>query len=90
LGNKLIVANIAFGGAGDNYPAGGVPLPSIGYFDLYHAIRFATDVVKAGYVYHLDITNHKLMIYIGANGLPMAEFAGAPAATSIEMLIMGQ
>jgi len=89
FGNKVIFANIAYGDGIDDYPAGGIPLPSIGHFDLYHAIRYAPAVVviATGLLYTVDITNHKLYIWDLAGG---AEYAGAPAATSVELMIVGQ
>ena len=92
--NKMVFPTIAFGDASLTYPSGGIPLPSVGNFDFYQQIRFAPDVLKAGYLYHVDIANHKLMIYYAdydadADGA-LIEFAGAPAATEIKMCMVGQ
>lgn len=87
LGNKAIFANLAFGDGAKTYPAGGIPLPSIGHYDFFHAIRFAPPVFLAGYLYHVDIANHKLYIWDLNGG---AEYAGAPAATEVEILLFGQ
>jgi len=84
--NKMVFPTLAFGDAAKTYPAGGIPLPALGYFDLYQQINFAPLVQSGSYFYVVDITNHKLKIL--DEGL--SEFAGAPAATEVKLQLIGQ
>lgn len=85
--NKVVFATLSFGDGALTYPTGGIPLPTIGYFDLYHAIRFAPPVFSGGYLFVVDIANHKLYIWDLAGG---AEYSGAPAATEVTLKLEGQ
>jgi len=92
--NRVVYPTLEFGDGALTYPAGGIPLPNLGYFKLYKQINFAPAVVSGGYIYVIDIANHKLLIYYGdysagADG-PLVEFVGAPAATSVKLKVEGQ
>ena len=87
LGNKVVCATLTFGDSSKTYPTGGIPLPSIGYYDLYFAIRFAPPVFSGGYLYSVDIANHKLYIWDLAGA---AQYTGAPASTTVKLMLYGQ
>jgi len=83
------LATVAFGNGTLTYPTGGVPLPAIGHFGLKiqaHA-GVCMGASANGYLYKYDAANHKIRIYNGGTELTGA--SDAPAAASIDMLIIG-
>ncbi|MDI6854400.1 MAG: hypothetical protein QME75_12445 [Deltaproteobacteria bacterium] len=94
---KLNLVTIAFGDGSKTYPSGGIPLPDKGRFGMLQAILAMIFMQTAdGYVYGYDKTNHKLRIFFCdydalADG-PLAEVgtSHAPAATTLEVLVLGE
>jgi hypothetical protein len=86
---------IKFGDAVKDYPAGGIPLPDIGAFGFHKEVtRFIIQQPKNGYEYRYDPATHKLLIMMGnydavADG-PLIEFSGAPAETTLPLILYGE
>lgn len=93
---KLNVVALSFGDGSKTYPSGGIPLPDKANFGM-REIRFMLFAQPLnGYVYRYDRANHKLRIFFcdydaSADG-PLAEVgtSHAPAATSLEALVLGE
>jgi hypothetical protein len=94
--NKVVMPKLAFGDGAKTIPAGGIPLPALASFGLHKAIKRGHVIQPAdGYVYRIDRANHKLMVFYGdysnASDGVLVEAAGvAPAATEIELTLIGQ
>ena len=78
----------------DDYPTGGIPLPAAADLGFPHGYAFAcVEPSTNGYVYFVDRTNNKLLIYIGdynnASDGPLIAFAGTPAAVTLRVLFIG-
>lgn len=93
-GVKQAYADITFGNAALNYPAGGIPLPDLSVFGLLKDCFFITIENAAGLLtYQYVRATHKLMMIWGdysasADG-PHTEYAGAPAQTTLRLKLEG-
>lgn len=101
LSKFMGIATIAFGDSSLTYATGGVPMPAIGTFGLQRQVDFAAIMPPSGdgYVYKYDSTNNKILIYQGKDpgdtggaDVPLQEYTngGAPAATTLKMLFVGE
>lgn len=83
---NITIATVTFGDAALTYVAGGVPMPAIGAFGFKREIQFcAIQAPLNVYKYTYDKTNNKIYISDAA-----AEFSGAPAATTLTLLLIGE
>jgi hypothetical protein len=89
----MVQAQIAFGDAALTYPANGVPLPAIGHFGLVRSIdaMFIQQPPDLA-AYRYDPANGTIRIVDLAALEGPAELgpAAAPAATVLQVLIVGQ
>lgn len=90
MGSRVSMPAIAFGNGALTYPAGGIPMPALGYFGLHKAIFRAVVLPNGdGKDYVFNRITHKLMIIArGAEGLQTytpggGDIAGAVNADSI-------
>lgn len=93
LNKNISIATVTFGDGSKTYPAGGVPMPSIGNFGFQRAIDFAVPMVSTPdiYLYKFDITNHKLVMYdAGTSSENAAEYSGDPAERSVKLFLVGE
>jgi len=94
IGKIVTFPDIAFGDGSKTYPTGGVPLPGLGNFGMKREIKGMLIGSIDGLVYKYDKANHKLLIFWGdysnASDGPLVEFVGAPAATALELTVIGQ
>lgn len=94
---KMNVVSITFGDGSKTYPTGGVPLPDKARFGTGKDIRFMSIAQPLnGYVYAYDRTNHKLKIFYcdydasSDGALIEVPSTHAPAATTLEALVLGE
>ncbi|MCL6547171.1 MAG: hypothetical protein K6T61_18330 [Bryobacteraceae bacterium] len=94
---KFNLVSIAFGDGSKTYPSGGVPLPDKTSFGMTREIAAMLLLPPSnGYVYRYDRANHKVRVFFcnydaAADG-PLAEVdtSHAPAATTLEALVLGE
>ena len=85
---NISIVTVAFGDAALTYAAGGVPMPAIGAFGFQREIQAGIIIPALNtYKYVYDPTNNKIYISDVNGG---AEFSGAPAATTLTMILIGE
>lgn len=96
LGNKIAsMPEISFGGGGEQYVTGGIPLPEIGIFGFKRQVDLMQIQQPVGdaLVYRYDAENHKIKVYTDDNvEAKLAELAGDTelSETKLPALIVGE
>ena len=93
-GFRMALLDITPTNGTDDYPTGGIPLPAAADLGFPHGYAYANvEPSTNGYIYFVDRTNNKMLIYIGdynnaADG-PLIAFSGTPAAVTLRVLLIG-
>jgi len=87
---RWTLAGMTFGDGALTYPVGGVPVPSLATYGFKKALSYVgiEQPPGDGYLYKFDRANHKVRIYDG--GTELVGGTAAPAATTLQMLMVGQ
>lgn len=89
-GQNELQFKLTYGGGGDTYPTGGIPLSlgSLGLRNYCDSLVFAGQDAPDGFMYKFDRDNLKIMIYQDAgSAAPMAQLSAA-ATPSGELYVI--